>query len=86
MVPDLGVDPDPRWIQINAILIPALLGVIPDPAKNGIVTQLAPLAMYLSGIKDQCVSFQHQLAFTCSPVDDVAFLFIIDCTAFLTLK
>ena len=72
-----------RWEKI-----PALLDVIPDPdpAKNGIVTQLAPLAMYLSGIKDQCVSFQHQLAFTCSPVDDVAFLFIIDCTAFLTLK
>ena len=41
---DLGVDPDPMWIQIHVIPIPALFNVIldpdPDPAKNGIVTPL----------------------------------------------
>ena len=44
MDPDLGVDPDPRWIRIQAIPIPDLLDAIPDPdpdpAKNGIVTPL----------------------------------------------
>ena len=44
MDPDLGVDPDPRWIRIHVIPIPAPLDVIPDtdpdPAKNGIVTPL----------------------------------------------
>ena len=44
MDPDLGVDPDPPWIRIHMIPIPALLDVIPapdpDPQKSGVVTPL----------------------------------------------
>ena len=46
MDPDLGVDPDPPWIRIHMIPIPALLDVIPapdpDPQKSGVVTPLIP--------------------------------------------
>ena len=56
MDPDLGVDPDSRWIRIHVILIPALLDVIPDPdpdpAKNGIGTLLVhiPLSRSYTGV------------------------------------
>jgi len=56
MDPDLGVDPDPRWIRIQAIPIPALLDAIPDPdpdpAKNGILTPLVLFNHYGSSLHD----------------------------------
>ena len=52
MDPDLGVDPDPPWIRIHMIPIPALLDVIPapdpDPQKSGVVTPLEDIFGILS--------------------------------------